>query len=683
MKTMEKIKIRSAAFFAFACICSLAVSAPQSASAETQADYTQLEAAVADAEEYLADAEAYSDASVWKLQYMLDKVVYGRPDSEQGRVDSDVSDILAAIGELKEKRNGKKEFDEDDVVLRFGAMSDIHLWVNDGDEKFSAALEMLNEQAGDEKLDLILFGGDLTDKVHASRDKQEIEEFKSVLEQKADVSETAILYTLGNHDVFSSGTGGASVTSYIQLFSDVFGEGTDFSNDYFSHDVGKEEIPYGRRHVVVGGYHFLSVQIEKGYITSEESLAWLDKELAEITAENPEQYVFVTSHCGAADTIYGTDSRYSADKNNIDDVLKKYPQTVLMTGHFHNDVNLTTSVMQTEFTAIELGSVNYFSGSLYYDGKTANAGGDVKDVKDYSQLSYIEVDGEGNFRLYRLDAFNHQVLDVVDFQAPDEEGYFLEDYTRYRYYGNETLHFDETAEIAFYKTTARNGILSFSRASGDALLCYDVVCNDKQTGETLYSAAWSTNLFYYGKGHLPEKVSGTVRGLVFKEGSVYEFVVTPYDEWGREGETIVFDYTFTGCTDASDAIVTLSKDSFQWEDGMVYTPSVTVTFAGETLTENLDYLVSYTDNDKAGKATVTVTLVNLYSGTIKKTFDIVDSESPVEDFPDSSSADPPAGTENSGDGLSESGGCGSFADSGVVSALCAGTACAIALKKRK
>ncbi len=81
------------------------------------------------------------------------------------------------------------------------------------------------------------------------------------------------------------------------------------------------------------------------------------------------------------------------------------------------------------------------------------------------------------------------------------------------------------------------------------------------------------------------------------------------------------------------AVLTIPEGGYTYdlENGVAvsYEPEVTVTdsvildsdvtlVAGETN----DYVVTYTDNNKAGSATVTITFHNNYSGTITKTFDI-------------------------------------------------------------
>lgn len=71
----------------------------------------------------------------------------------------------------------------------------------------------------------------------------------------------------------------------------------------------------------------------------------------------------------------------------------------------------------------------------------------------------------------------------------------------------------------------------------------------------------------------------------------------------------------------SQATVTLSQDSCIY-DGTSKTPDVTVTLNGTALSLNIDYIVSYNNNTNIGMATVTVTGIGNYMGTVAKNFEI-------------------------------------------------------------
>lgn len=89
-------------------------------------------------------------------------------------------------------------------------------------------------------------------------------------------------------------------------------------------------------------------------------------------------------------------------------------------------------------------------------------------------------------------------------------------------------------------------------------------------------------------------------------------------------------------TDVSEtATVTLGDeglldDVFYEYTGEAVEPGVTVELDGQTLTAGTDYYVSYTDNIDKGTATVTVTFMGNYKGTVTETFEIVD----FDDFSD-------------------------------------------------
>lgn len=71
----------------------------------------------------------------------------------------------------------------------------------------------------------------------------------------------------------------------------------------------------------------------------------------------------------------------------------------------------------------------------------------------------------------------------------------------------------------------------------------------------------------------------------------------------------------------SDAVLTLSPESFTY-DGSAQTPAVTVICDSKTLIENTDYTVSFSDNKDAGNATVTITGIGDYTGSLTRTFSI-------------------------------------------------------------
>ncbi len=70
-----------------------------------------------------------------------------------------------------------------------------------------------------------------------------------------------------------------------------------------------------------------------------------------------------------------------------------------------------------------------------------------------------------------------------------------------------------------------------------------------------------------------------------------------------------------------NAKITLEKTEYTYSGGEC-TPGVTVTYKGETLTEGVDYTVTYSKNTDAGKASVQIEGAGGYQGKAQKQFTI-------------------------------------------------------------
>lgn len=108
-------------------------------------------------------------------------------------------------------------------------------------------------------------------------------------------------------------------------------------------------------------------------------------------------------------------------------------------------------------------------------------------------------------------------------------------------------------------------------------------------------------------------------------------------EAGKLIKIVRAENAITEPTDASGATVTLGDegllaDGFYEYTGEAVEPGVTVELDGQTLTEGTDYYVSYTDNTDIGTATVTVTFMGNYKGTVIETFEIVDFDDFSENY---------------------------------------------------
>ena len=91
-----------------------------------------------------------------------------------------------------------------------------------------------------------------------------------------------------------------------------------------------------------------------------------------------------------------------------------------------------------------------------------------------------------------------------------------------------------------------------------------------------------------------------------------------FDQQRNEASNYVLRYR--RLTD-SQLTVTLNPDTYVY-DGNEKKPAVTVTYDGQTLTENTSYTLTYADNKNAGTACVTIDGINSLHGQIVKNFTI-------------------------------------------------------------
>lgn len=115
-------------------------------------------------------------------------------------------------------------------------------------------------------------------------------------------------------------------------------------------------------------------------------------------------------------------------------------------------------------------------------------------------------------------------------------------------------------------------------------------------------------------------------GQTFFSTAIYEGAGCDGNHWEHREVCV---YSFKAYTkDATAAEVTLSEDSYEFEEGTTYKPEVTVAINGTALTAEEDYYVEYADNKAIGTASVYVYFIGDYAGneTVVKTFTIEEAQ---------------------------------------------------------
>ena len=446
-------------------------------------------------------------------------------------------------------------FDEKNIVLQFGAVSDIHTGSNAN--KVSHAMQVLKDTAAlytSKGIDAVMVAGDLTNNYGSDESikANEILEVKSAYEKVFDPAKVPMIFTLGNHDHDFERNGGAG--SSLATFQNVLGN----KKAYNQYDVATSDAANGSRHVVINGYHFLMVEpITYSCVEGDASGAkyrdatkkWLDDELSKITSENPNQYVFIITHPMIYGTVYGSDllinTLYWYTKD-LTSTLEKYPQVVTFGGHLHFPLQDERSIMQDKFTSLGCGSVQYMAieDGSYENMSSATV---MNDAYSISSGYLVQIDASGNVRFIRID-FSHDEIIKEPFviSTPASDGSHLLKYTNAR--GNSTNNTAPKfpADAITIEDTSSSGadvfntVIKFKAAEDDDLVHHYVV---KITLANSIFGRYNILTDFYRHPFTAdmEKEYTLDLGNGFSRGSKYVITVTAYDSWGAS-DVVTYNY---------------------------------------------------------------------------------------------------------------------------------------------
>ncbi|SDB19797.1 fibronectin type III domain-containing protein [Eubacterium oxidoreducens] len=166
----------------------------------------------------------------------------------------------------------------------------------------------------------------------------------------------------------------------------------------------------------------------------------------------------------------------------------------------------------------------------------------------------------------------------------------------------------------------------------------------KEGTETLYDGGLYAYTYYNADGTATSTASSTMEQWgELNDTNLYLYLTKEAHTLTVDGTkiSIIYDDTngFTRVSDEeTDASVTtismnqckVSSISNKVYTGKAITPNVKVTYGTKTLTKGTDYTVSYASNKKIGTATVTITGIHNYKGTITKKFKIVPGKAVIK-----------------------------------------------------
>ncbi len=285
--------------------------------------------------------------------------------------------------------------------------------------------------------------------------------------------------------------------------------------------------------------------------------------------------------------------------------------TTIESRAFYNCTNLSSVVIPVSVTTI--GS-SAFSGSdsltAYYDGC----------LVEWEKIGYS--DGFSNGIEYN----NSCLLKEVNSEATCENrGYVTYTCSKtgstYSVYTNSLGHCYDDGSLTAATTKSNGSIIYTCSRCGSTTIEKIYKISEIKLSETDY--------IYDGNPKEPLVTVLDSNGDTI-DNSYYDITYENNVSSGTATVTITFKGRYSGTEtdtftinpiDLSDFTATLSTTSYTY-NGSAKKPNITVNDGETTLTSGTDYTVSYSNNTNAGTATVIITGIGNYTGTITKTFTI-------------------------------------------------------------
>lgn len=487
-------------------------------------------------------------------------------------------------------------FDENNIVLSFGSLSDSHIGYGTNHVNLDRALKQLKTYSS-RPIDALYFHGDQTQghqtgnggtEADQENQRDEMRRFIGILQDNFDLTKTAAVITNGNHDTCWDGLGPKD-------FYDVFYEksnGAVFTFDT-ENSVGKvagangEFIPAeaGDRDVLVNGYHFLTVEIESyrgsnsvGPISADTKV-WLKNTLDKITAENPNRYVFVSAHAVVPDSVGGSSTAKWEDGTakewgdwggsvELRDFFleNNYPQVILFSGHTHYNINEERAIMQMmDMTFLQGGSTADACSEKGYENFYGSD-------RSEGQGMLIEADAGGNIRIRRYD-FTHaqQINDAWYLTAPKADKSHLNSFTREARAKAPTFTAEQKAQFSVREISDTSIEVTYPLGTHEMVTSHIISVKDAAGSVIAFKRILTPFRYHPQSKEMPQTYTKTFDDLNITYP--YTVEVVAYDTFGTASEPLtvqLIDRTeeFRAAAAAVDAkIVALDAASVSESDG--------------------------------------------------------------------------------------------------------------------
>jgi len=441
------------------------------------------------------------------------------------------------------------KFNPEKIALTLSVMTDMHIsgswYAPESEEKMVKALNFARQSAKN-PIDAYVFAGDFGDcmnsppnvllgekwgtdydKAFKEQSDREFSTWRRIFREEIE-PEAEIIYALGNHDSIDCN----NIDRYITEFSSLYesGDGKNAQRMYRT-DLDLDSMRKGMRHCVCKGYHFLCLAV---VTDATETVEFLKKNLDEITAKEPDKFVFVVWHYKTPRTLLASDRQPPEAAFQIGRLLENYSQVVLITGHTHTSHNNDKAIMQTGYTSVEAACVSYIAPCWDY-GEMLNMTGAIKYTASEGLL--MEVDEEGNLRIGRLDYANRRTLEPWEIFAPKPDKSHLKLYGHDRRETARVPQFADDAKIKLEEIEEKVTKITIPKPTinGDKAFRYHIVVQDILGYVSFFKLS---SLYCYPQAEEFDTDYLTAQ-LPYRYSNIYKVSVTVQDVWYNDSKPIV------------------------------------------------------------------------------------------------------------------------------------------------
>ncbi len=283
-----------------------------------------------------------------------------------------------------------------------------------------------------------------------------------------------------------------------------------------------------------------------------------------------------------------------------------------------------------------------YTGSKQYQSLTLTYNGIVLKNGTHYTLSYksntnagtasVTITGKGNFNGSKTLKFkiwdrNINELDITASKSLGYTGNKREPSVTVKY-GSKTLKKNTDYKVTYSNNvnvgTGKITVTGIGNYTGTKVLTFEIT----KRNITSVSVKGLEEKKYTG-GKLTQSLKLTYAGNTLKNGTHYKLTYANNVKAGTASVTITGIGNFYGektltykIARRSISKLTYNKVSNYTYTGKAITPSITIKYGKTTLVKDTDYTVAYSNNVKAGIATITITGKGNFAGTKKITFSI-------------------------------------------------------------